>query len=1109
MRHGFVRWFALVCPLLAATAVSAEALPPEHFLRFPDIRGDAVVFTCEGDLWLGSLSGGSARRITTDEGVESHARFSPDGKWLAFTGQYDGGDDVYLMPVEGGAPKRLTWDPGRAEVCGWTPDGQNVVFRSRRDTPLGRQRDFIVSIRGGLPRPLPMPEAGRCAFSPDGKRIAYTPYAMEGHNWKRYQGGLADDIWLYDTATSRYTRLTDWAGSDMYPCWAGDTLYFVSDRSGRMELWAMNPPNGEAWQMTRHNDYDVKWPATDGRRIIYQCGAGLETYDIATRIVQPAKFDLSSDRIHARRRTVAPAKWLTDAAIGPTGKRVAFAARGDIVTIPAGKGAVRSIACGSASRDKMPAWSPDGRWLAFVSDRSGEQQLYITPADGSGEARAVTSLERAWFLQPRWSPDSRSLVFGTEDQSLYLAAVSDKPQVTRIDTSRRGTFGSYRFSPDSRFIAYEKPEDDRSRQVYIYDTRDKTSRRVTTTMAGGQAPAFSRDGKLLYFLSDRNATPRIDTFDYDVYYENPTKVYALALARDTKSPFLTEDDEEPVKEAEKPGAKPQPGAKKGKPDDKEKTPAEEEEPAETVIDFDGLAGRLIEVPVEPGRYITVEPAGDRLLLLNPSGKGGDDDDGDNDGPAADNALLAFDLKEKKTTTISDSVSGFELSADGKKLLIRSGNRFQTADADIEELKPDKDIVDISAWTIEVDPVAEWRQMFEEAWRVERDFMYSPNLHGVDWQAVHDRYAALLPAVGSRGELTEILGEMIGELNVSHSYTGGGDTGNRVERRPIAGLGAELVADEKAGRYRIGRIYPGDGYDAASRSPLLDPGLGVKEGDYLLAVAGESLTLDKDVNSLLAGRAGKVVALVVNDKPSSEGARTAYVKPLDSDRPARDAAWVESRRAYVASKDGRIGYLYLSDMGDNSLRQFAFQYYHQLDKDGLIVDVRNNGGGNTSSIILDRLMRKPYVWFQPRYGMADYEHPTAFPGRMVCLINAGTGSDGENFAEGFRKLGLGKVVGSRTWGGLVGISGTGGLVDGGFVTVPQYAAWTPEGWTVEGRGVIPDIEAADDPAAVAAGGDPQLDAAIAQIQRELRENPVVRPKTPPYEDRSGLTPKPAR
>lgn len=1108
MRPKSVRWFVFVCPLLAAIALTAEAASPQHFLRFPDIRGDAVVFTCEGDLWLGSLTNGSARRITTDEGVESHARFSPDGKWLAFTAQYDGGDDVYLMPVEGGVPKRLTWDPGRAEVCGWTPDGKNVVFRSRRDTPLGRQRDFLVSVDGGLPRPLPMPEAGRCSFSPDGQRVAYTPHAMEGHNWKRYQGGLANDIWVCDTATGRYGRVTDWAGSDMHPCWAGQTIYFASDRSGRMELWAMDPSGGNARQVTRHDGYDVKWPATDGARVIYQYGAGLETYDIASGKTEPARLALSSDRIHARPRTVAPGKWLSNAAIGPTGKRVAFAARGDIVTVPAGNGDVRSIAGDSSSRDRMPAWSPDGRWLAYVSDRSGEQQLYVTRSDGSGGSRAVTALERAWFLQPRWSPDSRSLVFGTEDQALYVAAIADKPQLTRLDTSRRGTFASYCFSPDSRFVAYDKVEDNRIRHIYIYDTKVKTSTRVTAAMAGGQAPAFSRDGKFLYFLSDRGATPRIDAFDYDVYYENPTKVYALALARDTRSPFLPEDDEEPVKETGKAGDKAKPAATEGAASDGKKEPEEEEKPAETVIDFDGLADRLIEVPIEPGRYVSVVPAGDRLLLLSPTKPGGDDD-GETDGPPADNTLLAFDIKEKKTTTISEAVSGFEVSADGRKMLVRSGNRFQIADTTAEELKPDKGVVDLSAWTIEVDPVAEWRQMFEEAWRVERDFMYSPNLHGVDWQEVHDRYAALLPAVGSRGELTEILGEMIGELNVSHSYTGGGDSGSGVERRPIASLGIDLVADAAAGRYRIGRIYRGDGYNAGTRSPLLEPGLGVKEGDYLLSVSGEPLTLDKDVNCLLAGRSGKVISIAVSDKPVAEGARTVRVKPLDSDRPARDAAWVESRRQYVASKDPRIGYMYLSDMGDNSLRQLALQYYQQLDRDALVVDVRNNGGGNTSSIILDRLMRRPYVWFQPRYGLADYEHPTAFPGRMVCLINAGTGSDGENFAEGFRRLRLGKVVGTRTWGGLVGISGTGGLVDGGFVTVPQYAAWTPDGWTVEGRGVVPDIEVPDDPAAVAAGGDPQLDAAIAQLQKELRDSPVVRPKAPPYEDRSGLTPKPAQ
>jgi tricorn protease len=1083
---------ALLLLSVVAPLTARSQAPIQAFLRRPDISGDRIIFTCEGDLWLGSVPSGAARRLTTDEGLEGAPRFSPDGTTIAFTGSYDGGQDVYVMPVEGGAPKRLTYEATGAVVMGWTPDSSAVLFRSRRNEPQSRSRLWKVAASGGMPAVYPIPRAEFGSLHQDGKRMAYVPVSAEWQHWKRYQGGQADDVWITDVEKRTFQKLTDFPGVDTTPVWVGDQIYFVSERDDMANLWRIDPNGGSPAQVTKYEDYDVEYPSTDGKRIVFQHGNGLALYDVTNGQTRDLQFQLATDRIHTRPKRVAAAGALADADLGPTGKRLVIEARGQLFSVPAENGDVRTIASLPGSRSRNPSWSPDGKWIAFVSDRSGEEQVWLAPATGSAAPRQLTKDHRGPLGNPLWSPDSKWIAIGDHEMRVLLVD-AESGETTQVDQGHQAqTYhainSSYRFSPDGKWLAYYQDDPNQNGVIYLYEIATKQKAVVTDARMNSYSPAFDSAGKYLFFLSDRNFDPNYSGPNRFYAFDKTTKVTLVTLAADTPSPFLLENDEEgPM---DKPATPPTPaapaagGAAAGA-----AAASTGGNPAlPTVkVDLEGIQERLVEVPLPADRYQALVATDTRLLLLTAGEPG-----------VGAAQLRTFDLKSKAAGTLVPRLSGFTLSANGKKLLIRTGPELVIADAGAAAIAPGSGRVDLAGAVCEVDPVSEWRQIFNESWRLARDFFYDPGLHGVDWEAVKRKYAAQLPAVGDRSDLNILLGEMIGELNVGHAYVQGGDGARRVTAN-LGFLGADLEPVTGLPAYRITKLYPGDEFELTQRSPLLAPGLKVKRGGYLLAIGGRPVSSEQDPQALLAGTAGRVISLTVNDQPSMEGAREIRIRPIASENGLRYYDWVTGRREYLRSHGGEnLGYVHIPDMSEGGLKEFGKHYFPSRLKDGIVYDVRNNGGGFISAMLLLQLGSKPYTYFKPRYGTSWTRQDWAFPGYGVALCNEGSGSNAEEFCDGFQRLKLGPVIGVRTWGGEVGSGGGYRLIDGGALFIPNYAEWGPEGkWLIEGTGVTPDITVENDPAAEMDGRDPQLDRAIAYLKEQIAKSPVPRPEPPPF------------
>jgi tricorn protease len=1017
------------------------------------------------------------------------------------------------MDLDGGLPRRLTWDPSGAVVLGWTPDGRSILFRSQRYGPTWRDRLWTVPAAGGSAQRLPVPYGEFASLQADGQRLAYVPVSAEWQHWKLYRGGEADDIWLADLAAGTFRRLTDAPGVDTEPLWVGEEIYFLSDRGGHANLYRMNPSGGEATAETSYTDYDLRYPGTDGKRVIFEHGNGLALYDPASRSARELTFELHSDRIHARERRVSATKNLFEVALGPTGKRLLVSARGQILSAPVEEGDVRAIAAQPGSRGQYPAWSPDGKEVAYVSDESGEEQIWIAPSSG-GTRRQVTRDHQGPLGPLVWSPDGKRIATSDREMRIFLVEVGSGAFTLVDQADRGGSYDlvnrSYRFSPDGKWLAYARQEPNWNWSIRLYDVAARKSVQVSNPEMNSSAPAFDPAGECLYFLSDRAFDPRFVNANRYFSYDRYTKVSLVTLAADRKSPFLTRNDQEGAPsdslEDDSDGLKKDREAAGGpeKKRDAGKKGSTEDALPKVRIDADGLAARIAEVPVPADHYIRVEPVKGRLLL---------ETDAESPGPGHPaRQLRAFDLKKKQVKVLVDSLSDFQVSADHKKILLQDEQSFTVVDADVKEIPKwgdddagkEKDRVNTDGWDLVVDPAAEWRQIFHETWRVARDFFYDPAMHGVDWDGVRRKYEALLPAVADRSDLNFLLGEMISELNCGHAYVGGGDL-PETPHLPMGFLGADL--EPVAGATpacRVTRILPGDEFDLEARSPLLTPGIDVKPGDYILAVAGRPVRADQDIQSLLAGTAGRPTVLQVNSRPSMEGAREVLVRPLGSERQARYYDWVESRRAYVREHGGpNIGYLHIPNMGDSGLREFAKHYYTNLAKDGMIYDVRYNSGGYIDAMLLLQMSSRPYSYFKPRYGASWTRQDWAFAGHSVALCNDQSYSDAEEFCDAFQRLRLGPVIGVRSWGGEVGSGGGYPLLDGGKIYIPNYGEWADDGtWVIEGRGVTPDITVEDDPAAIMAGRDPQLDRAIQELRSKIAAQPVPRPAPPPFPSKAG-------
>ena len=1092
-----------------ASIVTEENAP--GFFRYPHTDGrEWVVFTSEGDLWKVTLNrseAGSAVRLTTHEGEERFPNFSPDGRWIAFTGQDDGQDDVYVIPASGGEPSRLTYHPERDQVIGWDTDG-NVLFRSIREIPYRGYRIYRVAPEGGWPESIGLDKGTLISLEPGGSRIAFNRYSREFRTWKRYKGGWAQDIWVGDLKASSFDNITDnpplndWDGTDAFPMWHTDgRIYFLSDRDERANIYSMMPDGSDLLRHTNHTEFDVRWPSLGNGIIVYQLGMDIWAFDINSGENGMVPIQLPSDRVQARDKIIDPVKYISDYRLSPDGKRILFCSRGELFTVPSkGEGLLRQLTFSSGVRDKFPTWSPDGERIAAWSDLSGEEVLYLYPATG-GDPVEVGSDGRGWHYPALWSPDGKKLAYGNEELELIVVDVKES-DVEVVDTGS-WEINDYCWSPDSRYLVYTRPEENYNQTVCIWDSRDREVHQVTDEFFNNFNGCFDTEGMYLYFLSDRVANPHLDWQEQTYILDRRTRPYVMSLNEDELLPFAPKADPEEEEEDEWNFKKMKNKDKKKDDDDDEK-----KEPVKVEIDFDGIMDRIAPLPVPAGNYGDLKAVKNKVFFTSRENRGMLWRDPFDEDAKRGVRLHKFNIKKKKFEEVAVDIQGYDISADGEHLLIRKNDKFRVTDVNESfKWKPkgedeEKDeFVDLSGWDIRVDVRAEWRQMFNEAWRLQRDFFWDPNLHGVDWEAVRVKYLPLASRISTRDELNDLIGEMLAELNCSHSYVGGGDQ-RRAEWHGTGLLGVD-VKRQSSGFYRIDRIIEGRRWAPELSSPLIAQGRLAKEGEYIVAINGRSTADLPNYLELLRDKAGEIVSVTLNDKPSLDGGREVIVKPLGNERLLRYNEWVDDRRAYVNAKTGgKIGYIHLTNMGSHGLSQFTGDYLPQHDKQAMIMDVRYNGGGFVAPMILSHLSRGLFAVGRPRHGTPYRTPETAFYGHMAAVCNGETGSDGETFTEGFRRLGLGPVIGTRTWGGWVGIRGGKPFVDRGGTTQPEFTGWGIEGeWLIEGHGTDPDIVVKDNPADIIHGDDPQLDAAIEYLMGKLENEPMIWPKQPPYPDRS--------
>jgi tricorn protease len=1114
------RWImALAAAALLPAAAFAQTDGGTRLLRYPDINKDKIAFVYGGDLWLAGADGGAARRLTSDPGDELFPKFSPDGKWIAFTGEYGGNHQVYVISVDGGMPRQLTFHNDAGEfpprggvdnqVLGWTPDGKQVLFGAHR-TPWSERiaRFYLVPADGGMETPLPMPEGATGSFSADGTKIAYTPVQTEFRGWKRYHGGRAQDVWVYDLAKNTSERLTDYDGTDGLPMWVGNTIYFVSDREGGiLNLYALDPASRQVRKATSHKDWDVLWASSDGRRIVYENGGSVWLFDPASGQTHRVPIQVTGDLPHTLPYFKNVAADIQSGALSPTGKRAVFGARGEVFTVPAENGEARDITRAPASREIDPAWSPDGRWIAYLSDRTGEYEIWMRQSDGSGEERRITTGSDVYILPPVWSPDSRKLAFGDESHRLRWVDVASG-KVTDADRSNRGDIDDYQWSPDSRWLTYTKLGPNRLASIWVYSLEQGKAQQLTSGFTNDSEPVFDPQGRYLYFFSNRDYNLTVSGFEFDYIYTNPTRVYVAVLSKDGPALFLPKSDEEIFKEQEqsdktakpgKPGQKPPKLADQGGmgamgggmepeggdqdggpvgPAGAGKADGPDSAPAKTKpvhIDADGFEQRVRALPGPPGVYRTLAAGPDAVFYIH------------NSGPGTASELKMFDLKSQKDATVLGNVTNYALSADGKKILYRQGQTYGIIDARPGQKAGDGKLA-LDRMQLQIEPRAEWDEMYVDAWRTFRDFFYDPALHGVDWNGVRAKYAQLLPYLATRSDLDYVLTELGSEISAGHVYVDRGDD-EGVKRVEHGLLGAEIEAD-RSGYFRIAKIFPGENWNPDFRSPLTEPGIHVATGDFILAVDGQTTQGVDNFYRLMQAKADRVVTLLVNGRPSLQGAHEERVRPVASEQNLRYLDWVQATRAKVDKlSGGRIGYLHLPDTATKGNRELFKYFYPQANKDALILDDRWNGGGFVPDRMIALLSRPLLNYWERRH-----QEPTTSPaffnnGPKAVLTNGEAGSGGDAFPFYFREVGLGPVIGTRTWGGLAGLDSTPPLLDGGSLSVPTFRFYTKEGkWAVENEGVAPDIEVVDRPDEVAKGHDPSLERAVAYLLDELKKNP---------------------
>ncbi len=1054
-------------------------------LRFPNVNGDKVVFVAGEDIWLAPGKGGAATRLTMHDGEESFPRISPDGTLIAFTGEYDGNADVYVMNVHGGNITRVTYHPGYDIAIGWHPTRNKILFASARSSFGGFNRLFLIDPDGSGLEEIPLPEAAQASFSPDGKRIAYCKISVDGRTWKRYRGGLAPDVYIYDFGTKKEKSISGSDAIDSNPMWIGDTVYFSSDRDGVLNIWAYDTKTERMEQITKYTDkeYDVRRPSMGGNAIVYEVGGDLYLLDTATKESKRIPVEVCTDTPELRPYLKEVKEYVTTGDCSPDGQTALLVARGDVFTVPRKEGITRNLTRTCGARDRDAAWSPDGKTVAYFSDKNGEYNLYTVDADGKTDAHKLTDFKDGYRHSLRWSPDGKKIGFTDQTLTLYFIDVATK-KISKVDKAEFENVDialdmkdiyDFSWSPDSRYIAYAKMDESLVNKIYIYALETGQSRCVSDGMFNEFHPIFSKDSEHLFFVSNRRFDPTFCDFEWEMVYKKLAGIYSYTLKKDGAALFPLLPAKEKAKDEAKPAAK----------DEKEK--AKEKL---VTIDFDGLSRRIETFPLPRGNYRFLAVNEGSLFYLNK-------DEGDFNrfdfrdvGPRN---LCSFSFKDKQESKVIEDIDGYRLSADGSTILYAKGKEVGMIDASAKDSKGEA--INLADLKVQFNPLDEWRQIFNESWRMERDFYYEPNMHGLDWPAMRTKYGKMLERTTCRQDVQYVIGELIGELNTSHTYVFGGDIQRKAESVSAGLLGADYEIDQANKLYRFKKIYGEIDWNDDERPPLVGTGIQVKEGDYLLKVNDRDVSTDRSVYSYFIDLAGRTVELLVNDKPSPQGARTVVVKPVRNEYTLRYMDWVEGNRRFVDKESGgRLGYIHLPDTYTGSTALFPRYFYSQTTKKGIIVDGRFNGGGLDPDIFLERLSKRPLLYWTRRYSH-DYVSPwLATSAHLVCLTNRQAGSGGDMLPFLFREKGMGPVIGTRSWGGLVGVSMWIGMIDGGGLSAPDYRTYDPAGkWVVENEGVAPDIVIDLDPADFGTGRDAQLTKAVEVLMKKITEEPRPWPK----------------
>lgn len=1074
---------------LSSSSLLAVDIHDTRLLNDPAVSSNRIAFGYANDLWVANLDGSGVRRLTSHPGVESRPRFSPDGNWIAFAGEYDGNTDIFVVATEGGVPQRLTWHPGEDLPQGFTPDGKSVLFTSPREVYTNRYRQlFTVPVTGGAAEKLPIPNASEGTYFADGSRIVYQPLADAFGQWKNYRGGTAARLLLFDTKNYAVEQIPQPAGraNDTDAMTVGGRVYFLSDRAGEFNLFSYDPSSKAVAQLTRHEDFPIVSASAGGGKIIFERAGWLHLFDPATSKEQRLKIGVAADLLETRPRFVKGAKYVRQGSLSPTGARAAIAFRGEIISVPAEKGDDRNLTASPAAHDRFPAWSPDGKSIAWFSDAAGEYEMLIGSQDGKGTPRKIALNGAGFYAYPSWSPDGKMIAFSDNSRSLYVLDVASG-NVKKISTQPLYSPGTYdepnhAWSHDSKWLAYVRRTHTYMGQIQLYSVATGTSQPLTDGLSDADTPMFDASGKYIYFLVSTNAGPVQDWFSMsNADMLATSNIYMAVLAKGVPSPLARESDEEKSAPATEPAATEKPAAKE------EEKKAERK--ADVRIDFDGLAQRILALPVEAGGYTSLQAgkSGEIFFLKTATGTNRYSDD--------PSSLHRFQLEGRKDDSLVEGVNAFEISRDTKKVLLVMKDTWVISSLG-DKIDTSKHKLPIDRIEVKIDPRAEWTQIYNEAWRINRDYFYDPNMHGANWPAMRTKYAEFLPHISVRQDLNRVMRWLCSELAVGHHRLGGGDSLANSDARPGGLLGADYNVEN--GRYRFKKVYGGLNWNPALRAPLTEPGVDVKAGEYLLAVDGKELRYPENLYSRFERTSGRITEITVGPTADGKGSRTVQVVPIDNEGQLRNRDWLEGNlRKVTAATNGRVAYVYVPNTANAGHEYFKRYFFPQADREAIIVDERHNGGGQVADYYID-ILRRPYIsMWAFRYG-ADLRTPLgAILGPKVMLVDETAGSGGDLLPWMFHKLELGTLVGKRTWGGLVGILGFPELMDGGNITAPNLAIWTEDGFIVENEGVPPDVEVEQTPADVIAGRDPQLERAIAIALEQLAANPQKKLTRPPF------------